>query len=179
MLRNLLLCAAVLALSASPAQAVNDKIDPTTYLCAEYVSSESVLAGTPPLFEALQIDGYVSADIGMDVASPDTVAIMTSQVYLWCQNKPVEKVITPWKQLRETGPVPQGEWSAKTVTCAEMTVDIDDASGFIIWLDGYNRRLQNTGKSILNSDEDLQAFIDACVLSPQRTMLEVLQEYAK
>ncbi len=179
MLRYLLLCALAFMCMPALAQAENEKIDPATYLCAEYQTNEAVLRGEPPLFEGLQIDGYVSAQVGMDIASADTVHVMLGQAYLWCQNRPAEKVVTIWKQLRETGPVPIGDWNATQSTCADMAVNTDDASGFIIWLDGYNRSLQNTTKSILNSDADLQGFIDACMLSPTRTMLEVLQEQAK
>ncbi|MDO5537702.1 MAG: hypothetical protein Q4F72_09270 [Desulfovibrionaceae bacterium] len=179
MLRRMLLCAVALLCVPALAHAANDKIDPATYLCAEYQTNEMVLKGQPPLFEGLQIDGYASADVNMDIASADTVHVLLGQVYLWCENRPTEPVYTVWRQLRATGPVPLGNWNAKTSTCGDMAQDMDNASGFIIWLDGYNRRLQNTSKSILNSDEDLQGFIDACMLSPSRTMLEVLQEHAK
>ncbi len=179
MLRHMLLSALALLCVPALAQAENDKIDPATYLCAEYQSNEAVLRGEPPLFEGLQIDGYVAAEVGMDIASADTVHVMLGQVYMWCQNRPADPVVTGWKQMRATGPVPIGDWNAKTSTCADMAMNPDDASGFIIWLDGYNRALQKTTKSILNSDADLQGFMDACMLSPSRTMLEVLQEQAK
>lgn len=172
---------ALLALLVLPgsALAANDKIDPATYLCAELVSNELVLQNQPPLFEGLQMDGYVSASISKETASPDTVFGILSQVVGWCQSNPTEKVITPWQQMRSTGPDPEGEWVASKTTCADFALNQDDASGFIIWLDGYNRKLQNTDKSILNSDDDVRAFIDACLLSPKKTMLQVLQETAK
>ncbi len=177
---RLLLLALVFVLSfQGQSMAANDKIDPATYLCAEYLTNEAVMQGQPPLFEGLQIDGYVSADVNMDIASPDTVHVLLGQVFLWCEKRPDAPVISVWKQMRATGPVPQGDWNAKKSTCADMALNIENASGFIIWLDGYNRRLQNTTKSILNSDADLQGYIDACMLSPSRTMLEVLQERAK
>lgn len=184
MFRSLVLVCGLLLCVPGMASAANDKIDPATYLCAEYQTNEVVMKGQPPLFEGLQIDGYVAADIGMDVASPDTVKVLLGQAFMWCEKNPTEPVIAAWRQMRATGPVPQdgkehGAWNAKTSTCADMAVNVEDATGFIIWLDGYNRRLQNTTKSILNSDEDVRGFIDACLLSPSRTMLEVLQERAK
>ncbi|HIW01187.1 MAG TPA: hypothetical protein H9894_08370 [Candidatus Desulfovibrio intestinipullorum] len=179
MLKKMLFAAFTLLCMPGFVMAANEKIDPATYLCAEYVSSEAVLQGEPPLFEGLQIDGYASAAVNMDVASPDTLHILLGQAYMWCEKRPTDTVLSVWQQMRATGPVPIGEWNAKTSTCADFAMAQEDASGFIIWLDGYNRRLQNTTKSILNSDEDIQSFIDACLISPKRTMLEVLQEQAK
>lgn len=179
MVRLLLLALVIVLGIPGQSMAANEKIDPATYLCAEYQTNEAVMQGQPPLFEGLQIDGYVSADVNMDIASPDTVHVLLGQVFLWCEKRPDEPVINVWRQMRATGPVPQGDWNAKKSTCADMAMNMENASGFIIWLDGYNRRLQNTTKSILNSDEDLQGYIDACMLSPSRTMLEVLQERAK
>lgn len=179
MLRSMLLCAVVLLCTPALTQAANDKIDPTTYLCAEYQTNENVLKGEPPLFEGLQIDGYASAQVNMDIASADTVHVLLGQIYMWCEKRPTDTVLSGWKQMRATGPTPLGNWNARTSTCADMATNMEDASGFIIWLDGYNRALQNTTRSILNSDEDLQGFIDACMLSPSKTMLQVLQEQAK
>mgnify|MGYP003210317182 CR=1 FL=1 len=61
----------------------------------------------------------------------------------------------------------------------DYALDPDDASGFIIWLDAWNRKTQNTAKSILKSDSDIQEFIDACMISPQKKMIDVLREHAK
>ena len=175
-----LLLACLLALACPGlACADNDKIDPATYVCAELVSEPGIMKGEPPLFQALQIDGYVAAELKMDVASPDTVQVMMQQTFMWCQKPPDVPVINPWREARKTGPVPEGHWNAHTSTCRDYALNPDDASGFIIWLDGYNRKFRNTAKSVLNSDADLQEFIDACTISPSRTMLDVLNEHAK
>ena len=161
------------------ANAANDKIDPATYLCAELVSNEATLRGELPVFEGLQIDGYVGAAIGNDMAAVDTVGMILQQAVIWCQDRPTDTVISVWEQMRVTGPAPREGWQANKNTCADYALNPDDGSGFIIWLDGYNRRLSGTDRSVLNSDEDVQAFIDACMLNPKKTMLEVLQESAK
>lgn len=157
----------------------NDKINPENYLCAEMISEPGILKGEPPLFQGLQIDGYVAAGLNMKVASPDTVQVVLTQVFMWCQKRPDEKVIGVWKEMRSTGPVPDGHWNAETSTCRDYALAPDDASGFIIWLDGYNRKIQGTEKSILNSDKDIQDFIDACMISPSRKMIDVLREHVK
>lgn len=179
MLKKILFAALALCCVPGFAQAANEKIDPETYLCAELVSNEALLRGEPPIFEALQLDGYASAAVNMDVASPDAVQIILTEAVNWCQTRPTDKVYAIWQQMRATGPVPEGEWNAKTTSCADYALNQEDASGFIIWLDGYNRKASGTTKSILNSDEDVRGFIDACLVSPKRTMLEVLQERAK
>ena len=179
MLKKVLLAALALVCVPNLVLAANEKIDPETYLCAELVSNETLLQGEAPLFEGLQLDGYASAAVNMDVASPDAVHIILNEAVNWCQERPTDKVYSIWQQMRATGPVPEGDWNATTSTCADFALNQDDASGFIIWLDGYNRKANNTTKSILNSDADVRAFIDACLLSPKRTMLEVLQENAK
>lgn len=171
--------ALVLMWAPLAANAANDKIDPATYLCAELVSNELALRGELPIFEGLQIDGYVGAKIDNDMAAVDTVNMILQQAVMWCQDRPTDTVISVWEQMRVTGPTPKEGWLAKSSTCADYALNPDDASGFIIWLDGYNRKLSDTDKSILNTDEDVQAFIDACMISPKKTMLEVLQETAK
>ncbi len=179
MLHKPILAALFLVCLPSLALADNEKIDPATYLCAEFISSEAALGGQPPLFEGLQIDGYASAALDMDVASSDTISILLGQAFLWCEKRPSDTVLSIWQRVRGISAVPQGNWHAKTATCADYAMNQEDASGFIIWLDAYNRKAQNTTRSILNTDEDLQAFIDACLLSPGRTMLEVLRENAR
>ena len=154
MLKKVLLAALALVCVPNLVLAANEKIDPETYLCAELVSNETLLQGEAPLFEGLQLDGYASAAVNMDVASPDAVHIILNEAVNWCQERPTDKVYSIWQQMRATGPVPEGDWNAKTSTCADFALNQDDASGFIIWLDGYNRKANNTTKSILNSDAD-------------------------
>ncbi len=179
MLKSLLTAALLVLGLPALAMADNEKIDPTDYVCAELLATGSMLNSEPPIFEILQIDGYVSADVNMDVSSPDTVNIMLTQIYNWCEKRPADKVIDGWRQMRATGPLPLGEWSARTSTCADYAANEEDGSGFLIWLDGYNRREQGTTKSILGSDKDVEGFIEACRKQPGKTMLEVLRERAK
>ena len=153
MLKKVLLAALALVCVPNLVLAANEKIDPETYLCAELVSNETLLQGEAPLFEGLQLDGYASAAVNMDVASPDAVHIILNEAVNWCQERPTDKVYSIWQQMRATGPVPEGDWNAKTSTCADFALNQDDASGFIIWLDGYNRKANNTTKSILKPSE--------------------------
>lgn len=180
MVRKLLLSLVLVLSLPALALADNDLIQPDGYLCAELISEPGIMKGEPPLFQGLQVDGWVSAEIGQDIASPDTVQVVLTQAYVWCQKNPGVKLVQPWKEMRTTGPkVQQGQWNARTSTCRDYALAPDDASGFIIWLDAWNRRTQNTARSILKSDADIQEFIDACMISPQKKMIDVLREHAK
>lgn len=179
MVRKLLLSLVLVLSLPALARADNDLIQPDAYLCAELISEPGIMKGEPPLFQALQVDGWVSAEIGQNIASPDTVQVVLTQTYMWCQKNPDVKVMQPWKEMRSTGPKVEGRWNAETSTCRDYALDPDDASGFIIWLDAWNRKTQNTAKSILKSDSDIQEFIDACMISPQKKMIDVLREHSK
>lgn len=161
-----------------PSHASNDRINPADYICAELVTAPG-LSPEPPLFPALQLDGWVAAELGEEVASPEVVMLLVGQAYQICLTKPADKVVEHWKELRSIAPSPESKWKATKTTCREFALDSENASGFIIWLDAYNRQVTGSSKSILNTDEDVQTFIDACMLSPNRTMLEVLRETAK
>ena len=58
----------------------------------------------------------------------------------------------------------------------QLNENPDDGSGFIVWLDGYNRQYSVTKKSILGSDKDIQNFIDACKQRPDDRMIDVLRD---
>ena len=104
MVRKLLLSLVLVLSLPALARADNDLIQPDAYLCAELISEPGIMKGEPPLFQALQVDGWVSAEIGQNIASPDTVQVVLTQTYMWCQKNPDVKVMQPWKEMRSTGP---------------------------------------------------------------------------
>lgn len=161
------------------AQAADEKIDPSNFICAELVAISST-SGQPPLFEGLQIDGYAAAAQGKAVADPDIMAPLLEQVYAACQAKPTEKVVTLWQEARKNQPVTaDGPWRADKTTCKDYKANEDDGSGFVIWLDGYNRQKSGKPGSVLESDDTLKAYLDACSKKPEALMLDVMRESVK
>ena len=107
----------LLALPCAP-QAANDKIDPATYICAELVTQPISGDGEPPVFTALQIDGYASAKAGNVVADPDSLASILDQVYAVCQTKPADTVLSVWQEARKLLPAgTESPWRADKTTC--------------------------------------------------------------
>ena len=175
----LILCCLMLGLPVA-VQAGNDKIAPSAYVCAELVTQPIAEGGQPPIFEGLQIDGYVSAKMGNPIADPETLAPMLGQVYAACQVDPTKKVATAWEEARKTFPVDTAStWRADKTLCKDYTANPDDGSGFVIWLDGYNRGKSGKSASVLVNDETLKAYLDACAKKPDALMLDVLAESAK
>lgn len=167
-----LLCA------AAPLQAADEKIDPATYICAELVAAS--VDGQPPIYEGLQLDGYLSGKTGQSVADSETLPPMLIAVSDSCSAKPGDKAVDHWKELRVQIPWPgDGSWRADKTTCSDYTANPDDGSGFVIWLDAYNRGKNNTGSSILSSQETLDNFLKACAANPKKLMLDVLKDSAK
>ena len=80
------------------AQAEDEKIDPANYICAEFVAQGAV-SQDPPVFQALQIDGYVSSNIGYTVADPQAINVLVPQAYLMCQEQPTAVVDLPAKMF--------------------------------------------------------------------------------
>lgn len=175
MKKLLILCCLMLALPAK-LQAADEKIDPAAFICAELVAIAST-SGQPPLFEGLQIDGYVAAAQGQTVADPGIMAPLLAQAYAACQAKPTEKVATVWQAARKNQTVSgESPWRADKTTCKDYSANEDDGSGFVIWLDGYNRRKSGKPGSVLESNETLKAFLDACAKKPAALMSDVMQE---
>ncbi|MBE6441023.1 MAG: hypothetical protein E7022_01660 [Desulfovibrio desulfuricans] len=174
-----LFCCLLLGLPAA-AQAANDKIDPAGYICAELVTQPMTEGGEPPIFTALQIDGYASAKAGNPVADSETLAPMLGQVYAACQAKPTETVLSVWQEARKTFPAAaESRWRADKTTCRDYAADTDNGSGFVIWLDGYNRGKSGKSASVLNDDATLNAYFDACAKKPDALMLDVMGESAR
>lgn len=153
----------------------NERINPD-YICAQYLALAST-SPSGPLFQALQIDGFVSAELGMTWADPDTIKGLMQAVYGMCEAHPTEPVAVHWEQARRiiADPV-EKPWDADVTRCRQLNENPDDGSGFIVWLDGYNRQYSVTKKSILDSDKDIQRFIDACKQRPDDRMLDVLRD---
>ena len=179
-MKKLCMCCCLLLGLPLTVLAANDKIDPATYICAELVTQPVTEGGDPPIFTALQIDGYASAKAGNPVADPHTLASMLEQVYAACQAKPTETMLSVWQDNRKTIPAAtEGNWRADKTTCKDYTNDTDNGSGFVIWLDGYNRAKSGKPASVLNDDETLAAYLDACSKQPDALMLDVISTSAK
>ncbi|MBQ7617385.1 MAG: hypothetical protein IJS50_00780 [Desulfovibrio sp.] len=171
-------CLLLLVCSALPALAGSDKIEPTKYICAEYLATVSV-EHAPPLFEGLQIDGYVAAEENLTVADSRIMGPLMFEVLSLCQSQPEIYVYPLWKQVRRRLPVAKdGRWRADKTTCKDYNDDPDDGSGFVIWLDGYIRGKAKNDASVLKSDLDLNAFFERCKNEPKKLMQDVMRRSA-
>ena len=176
MLKKLLLCCCALLLATTAS--AEEKIDPASYICAELVAA--TVSGEPPLFEGLQLDGYAAAKTGAPVADPALLAPLLLEVYDTCQAAPGDKVLPHWEKARKTKPVAtEGPWRADKTTCKDYAANEEDGSGFVIWLDGYQRGKSGQPASALESNESLDAFLDACKKQPDALMLDVLAKSGK
>ena len=180
MKKSLLLLCSLLLLAPATVQAANDKIAIPTYICAELITQPITEGGEPPIFTALQLDGFVSAKLNAPVADAATLPPVLKQVYTECQAKPTEKVVTIWQEVRKKMPTPaDGMWRADKTTCKAYADNPDDGSGFVIWLDGYNRGKSDKPASVLNSDADLQAYLNMCSKQPTALMLDIMSKSAR
>ena len=134
MKKVLVLCCLLMGLPVA-AQAANDKVSPNSFICAELVTMPMTDGGQPPIFEALQIDGYVSAGAGDTAAHPDILASLLTGVYTYCQSHPTDKVADVWAKARKAQDIPEGDtWQADKTKCSDYNADPDNGSGFVIWL---------------------------------------------
>ncbi|WP_241159419.1 MULTISPECIES: hypothetical protein [unclassified Desulfovibrio] len=174
MLKKLLLSCCALLLAANTVSA-EEKIDPATYICAELVAATT--SGEPPLFEGLQLDGYAAARAGAAVADPALLSPLLLEVYDTCQAAPADKVLPHWEEARKQKvAATDGPWRADKTSCKDYAANEEDGSGFVIWLDGYQRGKSGQPASALESNESLDAFLDACKKQPGALMLDVLAE---
>lgn len=169
----------VLALiMAGSAQAADEKIDPTTYICAEIVASS--VDGVPPIFEGLQLDGYAAAIANHTVADPQGLEQILIAVSDSCAAKPEEKALAHWQNARKLFPAgDEGKWRADKTTCGDYQSNPDDGSGFVIWLDGYQRAKTGKSASVFADQSTLDHFLEVCEKNPQRLMYDVMVENAK
>jgi hypothetical protein len=160
-----------------PARA-DELIDPDTFICAELVALTT--SGLPPMFESLQMDGYTSAKRGNVIADPLILRDVLLDVMKACESRPATKVRAIWKETAESYTYDKdSRWKANTTTCAMYNDDEENGSGFVIWLDGYNRAKNDTEKSVLKDDDAIQGFLKACREKPESLVLDVLKESAK
>lgn len=177
MRKTLLLSCCALVLAATCASA-EEKIDPAGYICAELVAS--AVTGEPPLFEGLQLDGYAAGKAGQPVADAEVLAPLLLEVYDTCQAAPGDTVLPHWEKARkEKFVASDGPWRADKTTCKDYAANEEDGSGFIIWLDGYQRGKSGSRASALESNESLDAFLEACKGRPDALMIDVLAESVK
>lgn len=163
---------------ATPALGADDKIDPETYICAELVAAS--VDGAPPIYEGLQLDGYIAAQKGQPVADPEALAPLLLAVSDSCTAKPADKAKDHWQEIREDLVLmDDGKWRADTTTCGDYAADEDNGSGFIIWADAYYRGKSGKKTSILKDQATFDQFMKACKASPGRLLIDVIADNAK
>lgn len=170
-----------LAFAAQPAASAwgaSEMIDPETYICAELAVTGNSFE--PPIFEGLQLDGYAAGKAGVPVADAAIIQPVLTQVYDSCSAKPAEKALDHWQRIRNGVVIDEnGSWRADKTTCSDYAANEDDGSGFVIWLDGYQRAKTGTKKSVFASQETLDHFLAQCKAAPKRLMYDVMVENAK
>lgn len=163
---------------AGAAYGADEKIDPATYICAEIVASS--VDGAPPIFEGLQLDGYAAGKAGQAVADPQGLEQILLIVSDSCSAKPGDKALAHWQNARKVFPhVDEGSWRADRTTCGDYQANQDDGSGFVIWLDGYQRAKTGKQASVFKDQATLDHFLEVCAKNPQRLMYDVMVENAK
>jgi hypothetical protein len=176
-MKKILLLALLLFALPAAAQDDNEKIDVANYICAELITLPITTGGEAPVFTGLQIDGFVSANLGTKVADPVTLSSVLQEVFISCQLKPEKKVTEVWTEVRKKLPAAtEGKWRADKTTCQDYADNPEDGSGFVIWLDGYNRAKSGKKASVLSSNESLKNYFEACAQKPNALMLDVMQE---
>lgn len=171
---------ATLLLTAIPACAcaADEKIDPKTYICAELVASS--VDGQPPIFEGLQLDGYAAGLANLPAADPLSQENMLIAVSDSCSAKPADTALSHWQKARQAYPASDiGPWRADKTTCGDYQANEEDGSGFVIWLDGYQRAKTGKSASVFSDQATLDHFLAECAKNPQRLMIDVMIENAK
>jgi hypothetical protein len=177
MLKKTLLPCLMLCLLALPAKA-DELVDPSSFICAELVAL--TVSGLPPMFEALQIDGYSSAGRDNVIADPMIMQSLLVDTIQACENRPTDKVLAIWDKLSSLRTYDkQSRWKADTTTCGDYYEDEENGSGFVIWLDGYNRKKNKTKDSVFRDDATTQDFLNACKEKPKALVFDVLKESAR
>lgn len=163
---------------ASAAYAENEKIDPETYICAELTVAN--VESIPPVFQILQIDGFASGKKGQTIADSNYLFDMIMEVSESCDADPTGKVLEHWQNVQKKYPASQeSKWRADKTLCKAYNDNPDDASGFIIWLDGYWRGKNGKTASIFVNQQTLDKFLAACKNNPEQLILDALGEIAR
>lgn len=157
--------------------AADEKIDPADYICAELTAANT--SGQPPIYEGLQIDGFYSAQMGIPYADPSILAPLLIEVSDSCSSQPADRVLSHWGKAREKLEAAEGILNVKTYKCADYSANPDDGSGFVIWLDAYNRAEKGKKASVLSSQEAIDGFLEACKADPDKLMIEIIDKMAK
>lgn len=177
-MKKILVLAAVALIYPYMALGADEKIDPQSYICAELVASS--VDGQPPLFEGLQLDGYASGLAKNPVAEASVMEPLLLMVYDSCSAEPTDKALGHWQDARKKIVAPdESPWRADKTTCADYTANPDDGSGFVIWLDGYQRAKTGKAASVFSSQDALDNFLAICQKNPDKLMLDVMVENAK
>lgn len=177
-MRLFILSLIISCMAFSHARAADEKIDPASYICAELVAANT--DGEPPLFEGLQIDGFYSAKNGVSEADASIMGPLLIEVSDSCASQPADKVITHWAKARKNHvSAAGGKWNANAYKCSDYAADPDDGSGFVIWLDAYNRAKKSKRESVLSSQEAIDNFIQVCKDNPDQLMLDIIDRTAR
>lgn len=177
-MKKIFACALALLLGANVTFAADEKIDPETYICAEFVAS--VVDGKPPIYEGLQLDGYAAGKAGAPIADPGNLENLLFAVMDSCSAKPSESALEHWQAARKYFLFPdEGDWRADKTTCGDYQANQDDGSGFVIWLDGFQRAKTGKDASVFKDQATLDNFLGICSKNPQRLMYDVMIENAR
>lgn len=177
-MKALLAATLMLLLTAPYLLAADEKIDPKTYICAEIIAS--VVDGRPPIYEGLQLDGYAAGQAGSPVADPANLEQLLLSVMDSCAAKPSESALQHWQAARKFYPFSDDSaWRADKTTCADYQANQDDGSGFVIWLDGYQRAKTGKDASVFKDQATLNKFLESCAKNPGRLMYDVMVENAQ
>lgn len=177
-MRAICLCCLLALFLSAEARGADEKIDPDTFICAEIIASS--VDGVPPVYEALQLDGYAAAKAGKTIADPNGLEDMLLVVYDSCSARPDEIALQHWQAARKNIPWQEsGAWQADKTTCSDYQANQDDGSGFVIWLDGYQRARTGKKASVFRDQSTLDNFLAQCAKNPQRLMYDVMVENAR
>ena len=170
---RLVIFLALLSFPAATAFCADEKIDPNTYICAELIAS--AVDGAPPIYEGLQLDGFAAGKAGSPIADPELLQPLLLDVFDSCSAEPADKALAHWEKSRATYVVnSESPWRADKTTCADYAKNPDDGSGFVIWLDAYNRAKNSSNKSVLTDQETLEKFLDSCSRTPDKLVIDAI-----
>ncbi len=161
------LFAALLALClAAPALPPATKIDPETYICAELLASNT--SGEPPLLKACRWKAMPAQKAA--ARSWPTSFCHGTYAYLDIRHLPGradrhEFCPTGTRSGKNLPIATEGPYRADKTTCGEYYADEDNGSGFLIWLDGWQRAKNGRQDSIFEN----QATLDRSSWPPART----------
>ena len=90
------------------------------------------------------------------------------------------QVLPHWNGSGKNLPIAtEGPYRADKTTCGEYYADEDNGSGFLIWLDGWQRAKNGRQDSIFENQATLDRFLAACKNAPDKLIIDVIGETLK